>query len=103
NTVTKTIDFAVDTTLSVPVIVLDSADDTGIQGDNMTNSTQSTFALQQVGDGAVRVTVSVGHGGVTTTFDATKGASGWSITPAGAWADDDYTMSVSDEDKAGNT
>ncbi|EGR8509671.1 Ig-like domain repeat protein, partial [Salmonella enterica] len=29
NTVTKTIDFAVDTTLSVPVIVLDSADDTG--------------------------------------------------------------------------
>ncbi|MCD3069260.1 hypothetical protein GFJ91_21295, partial [Salmonella enterica subsp. enterica serovar Enteritidis] len=34
NTVTKTIDFAVDTTLSVPVIVLNSADDTGVQGDN---------------------------------------------------------------------
>ncbi|WP_370467143.1 Ig-like domain-containing protein, partial [Salmonella enterica] len=39
-TVTKTIDFAVDTTLSVPVIVLYSADDTGVQGDNMTNRTQ---------------------------------------------------------------
>ncbi|EOF6649693.1 Ig-like domain-containing protein, partial [Salmonella enterica] len=73
NTVTKTIDFAVDTTLSVPVIVLDSADDTGIQGDNMTNSTQPTFALQHIDDDAVRVTVSVEHGGVTTTFDATKG------------------------------
>ncbi|EBI2228630.1 non-fimbrial adhesin SiiE [Salmonella enterica] len=103
NTVTKTIDFAVDTTLSVPVIVLDSADDTGIQGDNMTNSTQPTFALQHIDDDAVRVTVSVEHGCVTTTFDATKGTGGWSFTPTGAWADGDYTLSVSVEDKAGNT
>ncbi|ECI0353207.1 TPA: non-fimbrial adhesin SiiE [Salmonella enterica] len=103
NTVTKTIDFAVDTTLSVPVIVLDSADDTGIQGDNMTNSTQPTFALPHIDDDAVRVTVSVEHGGVTTTFDATKGTGGWSFTPTGAWADGDYTLSVSVEDKAGNT
>ncbi|EHM8523340.1 non-fimbrial adhesin SiiE [Salmonella enterica] len=103
NTATKTIDFAVDTTLSVPVIVLDSADDTGIQGDNMTNSTQPTFALQHIDDDAVRVTVSVEHGGVTTTFDATKGTGGWSFTPTGAWADGDYTLSVSVEDKAGNT
>ncbi|NYM36660.1 Ig-like domain repeat protein [Salmonella enterica subsp. enterica serovar Typhimurium] len=103
NTVTKTIDFAVDTTLSVPVIVLDSADDTGIQGDNMTNSTQPTFALQHIDDDAVRVTVSVEHGGVTTTFDATKDAGGWTFTPTGAWADGDYTLSVSVEDKAGNT
>ncbi|EDK2609857.1 Ig-like domain repeat protein [Salmonella enterica subsp. enterica serovar Muenchen] len=103
NTVTKTIDFAVDTTLSVPVIVLDSADDTGIQGDNMTNSTQPTFALQHIDDDTVRVTVSVEHGGVTTTFDATKGTGGWSFTPTGAWADGDYTLSVSVEDKAGNT
>ncbi|EHR3270585.1 non-fimbrial adhesin SiiE [Salmonella enterica subsp. enterica serovar Typhimurium] len=103
NTVTKTIDFAVDTTLSVPVIVLDSADDTGIQGDNMTNHTQPTFALQHIDDDAVRVTVSVEHGGVTTTFDATKDAGGWTFTPTGAWADGDYTLSVSVEDKAGNT
>ncbi|EIF3016299.1 non-fimbrial adhesin SiiE [Salmonella enterica] len=103
NTVTKTIDFAVDTTLSVPVIVLDSADDTGIQGDNMTNSTQPTFALQHIDDDAVRVTVSVEHGGVTTTFDATKGTGGWTFTPPTSWADSDYTLSVSVEDKAGNT
>ncbi|HAT0928405.1 TPA: Ig-like domain repeat protein [Salmonella enterica subsp. enterica serovar Typhimurium] len=103
NTVTKTIDFAVDTTLSVPVIVLDSADDTGIPGDNMTNSTQPTFALQHIDDDAVRVTVSVEHGGVTTTFDATKGTGGWTFTPPTSWADGDYTLSVSVEDKAGNT
>ncbi|EBA6653957.1 non-fimbrial adhesin SiiE [Salmonella enterica] len=103
NTVTKTIDFAVDTTLSVPVIVLDSADDTGIQGDNMTNSTQPAFALQHIDDDAVRVTVSVEHGGVTTTFDATKGTGGWTFTPPTSWADGDYTLSVSVEDKAGNT
>ncbi|ENE2211253.1 non-fimbrial adhesin SiiE [Salmonella enterica subsp. enterica serovar Typhimurium] len=103
NTVTKTIDFAVDTTLSVPVIVLDSADDTGIKGDNMTNSTQPTFALQHIDDDAVRVTVSVEHGGVTTTFDATKGTGGWTFTPPTSWADGDYTLSVSVEDKAGNT
>ncbi|WP_080195995.1 Ig-like domain-containing protein [Salmonella enterica] len=103
NTVTKTIDFAVDTTLSVPVIVLNSADDTGVQGDNMTNRTQPTFNLQHIDDDAVRVTVSVEHGGVTTTFDATKGTGGWTFTPPTSWGAGDYTLSVSVEDKAGNT
>ncbi|WP_200405844.1 Ig-like domain-containing protein, partial [Salmonella enterica] len=67
------------------------------------NHTQPTFALQHIDDDAVRVTVSVEHGGVTTTFDATKDAGGWTFTPTGAWADGDYTLSVSVEDKAGNT
>ncbi len=50
-----------------------------MSGDNMTNRTQPTFALQHIDDDAVRVTVSVEHGGVTTTFDATKGTGGWTL------------------------
>ncbi|EAW4991532.1 Ig-like domain repeat protein [Salmonella enterica subsp. enterica] len=103
NTVTETLHFTIDTALSTPVIVLDSADDTGIQGDNMTNRTQPTFNLQHIDDDAVRVTVSVEHGGVTTTFDATKGVGGWTFTPPTSWGAGDYTLSVSVEDKAGNT
>ncbi|KTP43792.1 hypothetical protein IN93_24075, partial [Salmonella enterica] len=74
-----------------------------IQGDNMTNRTQPTFNLQHIDDDAVRVTVSVEHGGVTTTFDATKGVGGWTFTPPTSWGAGDYTLSVSVEDKAGNT
>ncbi|MCR3355840.1 Ig-like domain repeat protein [Salmonella enterica subsp. enterica serovar Mbandaka] len=103
NTVTRTLDFTIDTTLSTPVIVLDSADDTGVQGDNMTNRTQPTFNLQHIDDDAVRVTVSVEHGGGVTTFDATKDAGGWTFTPPTSWGAGDYTLSVSVEDKAGNT
>ncbi|EDV1139047.1 hypothetical protein S752_004987, partial [Salmonella enterica subsp. enterica] len=103
NTVTKTLNFTIDTTLSTPVIVLDSVDDSGVQGDNMTNRAQPTFNLQHIDDDAVRVTVSVEHGGVTTTFDATKDAGGWTFTPPASWTDGDYTLSVSVEDAAGNT
>ncbi|WP_079800937.1 Ig-like domain-containing protein [Salmonella enterica] len=103
NTVTKTLNFTIDTTLSTPVIVLDSVDDSGVQGDNMTNRAQPTFNLQHIDDDAVRVTVSVEHGGVTTTFDATKDAGGWTFTPPEQWGDGDYTLSVSVEDAAGNT
>ncbi|ECI3497770.1 hypothetical protein DMO32_24785, partial [Salmonella enterica subsp. salamae] len=85
NTVTKTLDFTIDTTLSTPVIVLDSVDDSGVQGDNMTNRAQPTFNLQHIDDDAVRVTVSVEHGGVTTTFGATKDAGGWTFTPPASW------------------
>ncbi len=82
---TVTLDFTIDTTLSTPVIVLDSADDTGVRGDNMTNRTQPTFNLQHIDDDAVRVTVSVEHGGGVTTFDATKDAGGWTFTPPTSW------------------
>ncbi|EEA5786036.1 Ig-like domain repeat protein [Salmonella enterica subsp. enterica serovar Lattenkamp] len=103
NTITETLPFTIDTTLSTPVIVLDHVDDTGDKGDNMTNRTQPTFTLQHIDKDAVSVKVSVEHGGVSTTFDATKGADGWTFTPTGAWTDGDYTLSVSVEDAAGNT
>ncbi|EIP8432513.1 Ig-like domain repeat protein, partial [Salmonella enterica] len=103
NTITETLPFTIDTTLSMPVIVLDNVDDTGDKGDNITNHTQPTFTLQHIDKDAVSVKVSVEYGGVSTTFDATKGAGGWTFTPTGAWADGDYTLTVSVEDVAGNT
>ncbi|WP_149807372.1 Ig-like domain-containing protein, partial [Salmonella enterica] len=58
---------------------------------------------RDIDDDAVRVTVSVEHGGVITTFDASKDAGGWTITPSPSWTDGDYALSVSVEDKAGTT
>ncbi|MKQ95005.1 Ig-like domain repeat protein, partial [Salmonella enterica] len=102
NTVTRTLDFIIDTTLSTPTIELDGPDDTGVQSDNLTNRPQPTFILKHVDADAASVVVSVKHGGTTTTFAATNGAGGWRFTPASDWADGAYTLSVTVTDKAGN-
>ncbi|EDQ4606924.1 Ig domain protein, partial [Salmonella enterica subsp. arizonae] len=85
NTITQMLEFTIDTTLSIPTIELDSKDDTGTQGDELTHRTQPKFILQHIDVDAVSVMVSVEHGGVTSTFDAIKGASGWSFTPTAPW------------------
>ncbi|WP_267286613.1 Ig-like domain-containing protein, partial [Salmonella enterica] len=102
NTATRTLDFTIDTTLSTPTIELDGPDDTGVQGDNLTNRSQPTFILKDVDPDAASVMVSVNHGGTTTTFAATNGAGGWRFTPASDWTDGAYTLSVTVTDKAGN-
>ncbi|EJU8569083.1 Ig-like domain repeat protein, partial [Salmonella enterica] len=102
NTITRMLEFTIDTTLSIPTIELDSKDDTGTQGDELTHRTQPKFILQHIDVDTVSVMVSVEHGGVTSTFDAIKGASGWSFTPTAPWGDGGYTLTVTVEDKAGN-
>ncbi|EBC7692142.1 Ig-like domain repeat protein, partial [Salmonella enterica] len=88
--------------MSTPTIELDGPDDTGVQGDNLTNRSQPTFILKDVDPDAASVMVSVNHGGTTTTFAATNGAGGWRFTPASDWTDGAYTLSVTVTDKAGN-
>ncbi|WP_408536191.1 Ig-like domain-containing protein, partial [Salmonella enterica] len=97
NTATQTLDFRIDTQLSTPTIALDSADDTGTPGDDMTNSPRPTFILQNIDSDVINVTVSVTHNGTTTSFTATQAAGGWSFTPPAPWGDGDYTLTVTVE------
>ncbi|MBF8207685.1 hypothetical protein I0R06_23240, partial [Salmonella enterica] len=84
-------------------IVLDSTDDSGTKGDNLTNVNKPTFLLGNIDADARYVTVEVQHGGTKEVLTATKDATGnWSVTPTGTWADGDYTLTVRVEDEAGN-
>ncbi|MGK7317985.1 Ig-like domain-containing protein, partial [Salmonella enterica] len=84
-------------------IVLDSTDDSGTKGDNLTNANKPTFILGNIDADARYVTVEVQYGGTKEVLTATKGATGiWSVTPTGTWADGDYTLTVRVEDDAGN-
>ncbi|MBA3221906.1 hypothetical protein CBZ35_018045, partial [Salmonella enterica] len=102
NTATRTLDFTIDTTLSMPTITLDNADDTGVQGDDLTNRLQPNFILQHIDADVASVVVSVTHDGTTSVFDASQEAGGWRFTPDSDWADGSYTLSVMVTDKAGN-
>ncbi|EDE9523418.1 hypothetical protein GBE30_22510, partial [Salmonella enterica] len=90
-------------TLSVPLIALDSADDSGVRGDELTRVNRPTFLLDNIDNDARYVTVEVQHGSTREVLKATQSASGrWSFTPVGDWADGQYTLTVKVEDEAGN-
>ncbi|ECJ5865958.1 Ig-like domain repeat protein, partial [Salmonella enterica subsp. diarizonae] len=103
NTATRTLDFTVDTTLSVPTITLDTANDSGVAGDNITNEKTPGFTLGNIDADASRVVVQVTHNGKSEEVELTQTSGNWVFTPTSAWADGNYTLTVKVTDEAGNT
>ncbi|EHW7085926.1 Ig-like domain repeat protein, partial [Salmonella enterica] len=102
NTATRTLNFTVDTTLSVPTITLDTANDSGVAGDNITNEKTPGFTINGIDTDASRVVVTVTHDGKSEEVALTKNGGGWTFTPDSAWTDGRYTLTVTVEDDAGN-
>ncbi|ECC9722029.1 hypothetical protein DVF32_26080, partial [Salmonella enterica subsp. diarizonae] len=72
NTATRTLEFTIDTTLSVPVITLDSADDSGNRGDNVTSVRSPGFTIENIDPDANRVTVQIAHDGSSREVELTQ-------------------------------
>ncbi|HAK3865746.1 TPA: hypothetical protein H1U90_004417, partial [Salmonella enterica] len=102
NKTTQTLDFIIDTTLSVPTLSLDSADDSGAAGDNITNVKTPGFTLGNIDNDASRVVVEVMHNGSKQEVLLTQSGGQWRFVPASDWADGDYILTVKVEDSAGN-
>ncbi|WP_176140404.1 Ig-like domain-containing protein, partial [Salmonella enterica] len=102
NKTTQTLDFTIDTTLSVPTLSLDSADDSGIAGDNITNVKTPGFTLNNIDADVSRVTVEVMHNGIKQEVPLVQTGGQWRFAPTSDWADGDYILTVKVEDRAGN-
>ncbi|EBS1110537.1 Ig-like domain repeat protein, partial [Salmonella enterica subsp. enterica serovar Eingedi] len=102
NQTTQELDFTIDTTLSVPTLSLDSADDSGIAGDNITNVKTPGFTLNNIDTDVSRVIVEVMHNGIKQEVPLVQTGGQWRFVPTSDWADGDYILTVKVEDRAGN-
>lgn len=104
----KELKVEVDTTLTLPNIVLAPGQDTGsATNDGLTNKKRPTFNLTNIDDDVtkVQVEVTVKNSSDVKTVDVTKapGTHSWTFTPGNDWAEGDYQLKVIVTDKAGNT
>ncbi|MBW9354624.1 hypothetical protein FHD02_24080, partial [Citrobacter sp. EC_71] len=99
NTATSSLDFTVDTTLSVPTLDLAEASDSGSSvTDNITNDTTPAFTLGNIDADVTEVQVLING----TDYPATLADGTWSFT-APQLADGEYSITVQVTDDAGNT
>ncbi|ENV3333932.1 Ig-like domain-containing protein, partial [Salmonella enterica] len=103
NTVTRTLDFTIDTTLSTPTIELAPDQDTGqSKNDNLTRLTQPVFVLGHIDNDAKRVELQIEHNGTFKNIILTESADGWRYRPDAALNDGSYKLTVAVTDMAGN-
>ncbi|HCL5083865.1 TPA: hypothetical protein N2F56_004429, partial [Salmonella enterica] len=90
NTATSSLDFTVDTTLSVPTLDLAEASDTGSSNsDNITRDATPAFTLGNIDADVTKVQVLING----TAYDAVQADGMWSFT-APALADGEYSITV---------
>ncbi|WP_211477669.1 Ig-like domain-containing protein [Maridesulfovibrio ferrireducens] len=97
--VVKTIEITIDNEIATPTIQLNSDDNTNFKDDNCTSEDQPT--LEGTADANTKLTLTIG--GLAPILLTADEHGAWHYTPSSTLDDGNYAVSITSEDKAGNT